>query len=91
MEKGVTLNILGRLLGGKENVSAVPLARFSGTHDLIETLGKLVNITNEVGDKLAEDTLKQFVAGDFVYFNPKHKRPFSARPTAKLVTPIDKG
>jgi putative DNA primase/helicase len=82
--KGVTLNILRHLVG-RENVSALPLARFNGNHDLIETLGKLVNITNEVGDRLAEDYLKQFVSGDLMYFNPKHKTPFSAKPTAKLV------
>lgn len=82
--KGVTLNILRRLLGA-DNVSAVPLTRFGGPHDLIETHGKLVNITNEVGDRLDEDILKQYVAGDLMYFNPKHKRSFSAKPTAKLL------
>lgn len=82
--KGVTLNILSRLLGA-ENVSAVPLSRFSGRHDLIETLGKLVNITNEVGHRLDEDILKQYVGGDLMHFDPKHKPSFTARPTAKLV------
>lgn len=74
-----------RHLVGPENVSALPLNRFHTAHELIVTLGKLVNITNESGDRLAEEPLKQFVAGDLMHFNPKHKEPFSAKPTAKIV------
>ncbi len=82
--KGVTLNILRRLVG-PENVSALPLSRFASPHELIVTLGKLVNITNELGERFAEEPLKQFVGGDLVHFNPKYKEPFAAKPTAKLV------
>lgn len=82
--KGVTLNILRHLVG-KENVSALPLSRFNSAHELIVTLAKMVNITNELGERFAEEPLKQFVGGDLMHLNPKHKEPFSAKPTAKLV------
>ena len=82
--KLATLNILRRLVG-PENVSALPLSRFNSAHELIVTLGKLVNITSELGDRFAKEPLKQYVGGDLMHFNPKYKEPFSAKPTAKLV------
>ena len=84
--KGVVLRILTRLLG-EANVSSLPLELFGASHDLIATLGKLVNITSEIGDlvKVAEGLLKQFTGEDLMHFNPKHRPPFSAKPTAKLI------
>ena len=84
--KGVVTNILTRLLA-PENVSALSLHRFGGTHDLIVTVGKLVNIMSELKatDKVAEHILKQFTGGDAITFNPKYQAPFSAKPTAKII------
>lgn len=84
--KGVVTNILTRVLGS-ENVSALSLHRFGAPHDLVVTLGKLVNITTELKatDKVAEHILKQFTGNDAITFNPKYKDPFSAKPTAKII------
>lgn len=84
--KGVVLRILTLLLGEK-NISSLPLESFSEKHDLVATLGKLVNITSEVGDldKVGEGLLKQFTGEDMMHFNPKYQSPFSARPTARLI------
>jgi putative DNA primase/helicase len=84
--KGVVLNILTALLGAS-NVSSLGLEVFSHTHGLEQTLGKLVNITGDVGelDKVAEGTLKLFTGCDMVYFNPKYKHPFSAYATARII------
>lgn len=84
--KSVVLAVL-RLLVGSENVSALPLAKFGSNHELVVTLGKLLNITSEVGevDRIDEGLLKQFTGGDIMHFNPKYEKPFTAKPTAKLV------
>lgn len=84
--KSVVLAVL-RLLVGAENVSALPLAKFGSNHELVITLGKLLNITSEVGEveRIDEGLLKQFTGGDIMHFNPKYEKPFTAKPTAKLV------
>jgi P4 family phage/plasmid primase-like protien len=84
--KGVVLNTLTALLG-EANVSSLGLEVFSHTHGLELTLGKLVNITGDVGelDKVAEGTLKLFTGCDMLHFNPKYKNPFSARATARII------
>ena len=84
--KSVVLNILTAMLG-QDNVSAVPLEVFSAAHGLEQTLGKLTNITGDVGelDKVGEGVLKQFTGQDLIYFNPKYKQPFAAKATAKLI------
>jgi P4 family phage/plasmid primase-like protien len=84
--KSVLCAMITALLG-EENVSTVPLELFSDKFRLVGTLGKLANITAEVGelDKIAEGQLKSFVAGDLMEFERKFKQPFSARPTARLV------
>lgn len=84
--KGVVTNILSKMLG-EANVSSNPLEMFASTHGLEVTLGKLVNIVSEIGelDRVAEGLLKMFTGGDLMYFNPKYKTPFSAKPTAKLI------
>ncbi|MCA9420501.1 MAG: DUF3854 domain-containing protein [Nitrospira sp.] len=84
--KGVVLRILTRLLG-ETNVSSLPLELFGAAHDLVTTLGKLVNITSDLGelDRVAEGLLKQFTGDDYMHFNPKYRTPYSAKPTAKLI------
>jgi len=84
--KGIVTNMVTRVLGA-ENVSALSLHRFGSPHELVVTLGKLVNITTELKatDKVAEHILKQFTGSDAITFNPKYKEPFSAKPTAKII------
>jgi len=84
--KGVTTDILIRLLG-EANVSSLPLESFGGTHDLVTTLGKLVNITSDIGEleRAAEGMLKQFTGEDLMHFNPKYRQTFSAKATARLI------
>jgi putative DNA primase/helicase len=84
--KGVVMRIMTRLLGDA-NISNLPLEMFGAPHDLIVTLGKLVNLTSDMGDldRVAEGMLKQFTGDDTMHFNPKYRQPFSAKPTAKLV------
>jgi P4 family phage/plasmid primase-like protien len=76
-----------RALLGDGNISTVPLELFGDKFRLAGTLGKLANITAEVGelDKVAEGQLKAFVTGDPLEFERKFKAPFKARPTARLV------
>ena len=72
---------------GRQNVSHVPLERFGGRFDLETTLGKLANIATECSelDKAAEGVLKSFTSGDRMLFERKHKKSFSAMPTARFV------
>lgn len=35
--------------------------------------------------RVDEGLLKQFTAGDTMHFNPKHQKPFSQKPTARLI------
>ena len=72
--KGVVLRILTILLG-EANVSSLPLELFGASHGLESTLGKLANITSELGDmdRVAEGLLKQFTGEDSMYFNPKYR------------------
>jgi P4 family phage/plasmid primase-like protien len=84
--KSVICAVVQALLGDR-NVCTVPLEFFGQRFHLVETLGKLANIVPEVGelDKIAEGALKAFVTGDPMQFERKHKAPFTARPTARLV------
>lgn len=84
--KSVFCAILEALLG-ETNVSHVPLEGFGQRFDLVHTVGKLANVITEVGelDKIAEGVLKQFVAGEAMQFDRKHKAPIVTRPTAKLI------
>src|SRR5262249_634720 len=58
-----------------------------GTHDLVVTLGKLVNITSDIGEleRAAEGMLKQFTGEDMMHFNPKYRPTFSRKATARLI------
>lgn len=84
--KGVVTKILTKLLG-EANISNLPLESFGKDHDPVVMLGKLVNITSEVGelDKVAEGLLKMFTGEDVMHFNPKFRSPISAKPTARIL------
>jgi P4 family phage/plasmid primase-like protien len=84
--KSVVCEVLVALLG-EDNVSTEPLELFGDKFRLVNTLGKLANITAEVGelDRMAEGHLKAFVVGDPMTFEQKFKQPFTARPTARLM------
>ncbi|VTT96514.1 Predicted ATPase OS=uncultured Gemmatimonadales bacterium HF0770_11C06 PE=4 SV=1: Prim-Pol: D5_N: Pox_D5 [Gemmataceae bacterium] len=81
--------LVGGLLAvvGQESASHVSLERFSGTFDLGYTLGKLVNVPDDMAeiDKANEGILKTYTSGGAMAFNQKNKPILSARPTAKLM------
>lgn len=72
---------------GSENISSVSLERFGSQFSLYGMLGKLANVSAEIGDidKVAEGHLKSLTSGDRMDFERKHKQPVSAVPTARLV------
>jgi putative DNA primase/helicase len=84
--KSVVLDVLTAVLG-TENVSNVPLEAFNQRFSLHSTLGRLANISPDVGeiDKVAEGTLKQFISGDRMFIDRKGIPPIEAYPTARLV------
>ena len=84
--KSIVLRVLTALLGNA-NISGLPLEIFGAPHGLETTLGKLVNITSDLGDvdRVAEGLLKQFTGDDLMHFNPKYRDSFTAKPTAKLI------
>lgn len=85
--KTLTCTVLRAMLGPAA-VSSVPLEAFnsSRTFPLAETVGKLANIAEEIGDidKAAEGLLKQYVSGSLIQVERKHRDPFWLRPTARL-------
>ena len=84
--KGVLFELIERMVG-PENCSHVPLANFGEQFILVQTLGKVVNLTSESGSqvtKFAETTLKNFTAGDAMSFQRKYRDPIEAVPTAKV-------
>jgi P4 family phage/plasmid primase-like protien len=84
--KSVVCAALEAMLG-TANVSHVPLEKFGGEFHLHATLGKLANVCAEIGelDKTAEGTLKQYTAGDPMFFNRKGIAGIHALPTARLL------
>jgi P4 family phage/plasmid primase-like protien len=90
--KSVFLAGVEAMLGGRQNVSHVPLEEFGSQFRLYETLGKLANICSEVGDleRVDENRLKQYVSGDPMSFNRKGLRPVEASPTARLLFSANK-
>lgn len=85
--KTLTCTVLRAMLGSAA-ISSVPLEAFnsSRTFPLAETVGKLANIAEEIGDidKAAEGLLKQYVSGSLIQVERKHRDPFWLRPTARL-------
>jgi putative DNA primase/helicase len=84
--KSVLLDVLTALLG-EENVSQVPLEMFGQRFQLTPTIDKLANICAEVGEisAVAEGVLKQFTAGDRMYFDRKGIPGIERYPTARLI------
>jgi P4 family phage/plasmid primase-like protien len=84
--KSVLLDVLTALLG-PENVAHVPLEMFGNRFQLTPTVGKLANVCAEVGeiDRVAEGFLKQFTAGDRMYFDRKNMSGVMAYPSARLI------
>jgi len=85
--KGVFFEVVQALVGEK-NCSQVGLSRFNNPFALYETLGKVVNVTNEsshIIEDESENVLKSIVAGDRFTFERKFKDAISARPTAKVM------
>lgn len=84
--KSVFTKVVVALLG-RGNVSHVPLEIFGQRFALAPTLGKLANISGEIGelDSVAEGQLKAFVAGDSMQFERKYREPIMAEPTARLI------
>lgn len=72
---------------GIDNVSTVPLELFGERFQTTSTLGKLGNISADVGeiDRAAEGQLKSFISGDMMYFDRKGMSPINAYPTARLM------
>jgi putative DNA primase/helicase len=85
--KGVLVTVFIALLG-QSNLSHISLEAFNPTrtYPLAQTLGKLANISTEIGEmsKTAEGLLKQFTAGEPIQVEEKYKAPFTLYPTARL-------
>lgn len=85
--KGVFFDSLTCALGAN-NVSNVPLIKFDNPYALFGTYGKMANMCNENASTLAregEAVLKEYVAGDKIYWEQKYKDAFFDYPTAKLM------
>ncbi len=72
---------------GADNCSHIPLELFADRFAKSQTLGKLVNISADVGelDKVAEGYLKSFTSGDVMYFDRKGIPGVDCTPTARLM------
>lgn len=72
---------------GQDNCSHVPLEIFGDRFSKTQTIGKLVNISADVGelDKVAEGYLKSFTSGDVMFFDRKNMDPINCTPTARLI------
>lgn len=84
--KSAFLAVITALLGF-ENCSYVPMELFGDRFAKTATIGKLVNISSDVGhlERTEEGLLKSFVGGDTVFFDRKNREPLSMIPTAKLL------
>jgi P4 family phage/plasmid primase-like protien len=76
-----------RAMLGDDNVSSAPWQALEQRFQLVQTLGKLLNISDDIGewDKSAEGTLKWFTGGQPMSFEKKGKDTFQAVPTARLM------
>ncbi len=84
--KSTFTNVVTALLG-EDNVTHIPLEMFGQRFALASTLGKLVNITSDVGDldSVAEGAFKQFIGGDRMNFERKYRDTIFAYPTARVI------
>ncbi len=71
---------------GSDNCSHIPLELFADRFAKTQTLGKLVNISADVGelDKVAEGYLKSFTSGDVMFFDRKTIPGIDCTPSARL-------
>lgn len=72
---------------GPENLSYLPWEALGQRFQLAGTLGKLLNVSDDIGDfdRSAEGTLKWYVGGKPLSFERKGCDPFTAVPTARLM------
>jgi putative DNA primase/helicase len=84
--KSAFLAVITALLGF-QNCSYVPMEMFGDRFAKSATIGKLVNISSDVGhlERTEEGLLKSFVGGDTIFFDRKNREPLSMVPTAKLL------
>ena len=84
--KSVYMAAITALLG-EPNCSHIPLEIFGDRFAKSQTIGKLVNISADVGelDKVAEGYLKSFTSGDVMYFDRKGISGLDCTPTARLM------
>lgn len=71
---------------GVENCSDLSLEDFADQFAMADTIGKLLNISSDVGeiDKVGEGVIKRFADGSRVSMNRKGLSRVSASPTARL-------
>ena len=86
--KGVVFKVIERMIGA-ENCSHVPLVQFGKDFALVETLGKVANITSESSGMVeleAENQLKAFTGADIdLTFTRKYKTPITCKPKTKVM------
>lgn len=84
--KSVYMAAITALLG-EPNCSHIPLEIFGDRFAKSQTIGKLVNISADVGelDKVAEGYLKSFTSGDVMFFDRKGINGVDCTPTARLM------
>lgn len=84
--KSVFLSGMMALLG-LANCSTVGIDAFSRQFDLWNTVGKLVNIIDDVEkvDSVAEGRLKSFITGQPIYFDRKNQPGVTTSPTARMM------
>ncbi|HPC97043.1 MAG TPA: phage/plasmid primase, P4 family [Sedimentisphaerales bacterium] len=86
--KGVVFQVVERMIG-PANCSHVPLIQFGKDFALVETLGKVANITSESSGLVeleAENQLKAFTGADIeLTFNRKYKGSITTKPKTKVM------
>lgn len=85
--KSVFVDVLTHLLG-RENVAAIPLEKFDDPHYVVQTYGKMLNVTDESESQLedaVESHVKHYTGGTVYTFKRLYQEPFTAYPTAKLM------
>lgn len=85
--KSVFVDVLMNLIG-KNNVAAIPLEKFDDPHYVIQTYGKMLNVTDESEGQIEEaieSHLKHYTGGTMFTFKRLYHEPFSAYPTAKIM------
>lgn len=78
--KSIFMGLVADLVG-RENVSAIPPARFGDKFSVAHLSGKLGNIVSEIGigAEISDSDLKALTSGDIVSAEQKFKEPFEFR------------